>query len=757
VAYFSWTTPATGDHPRLGLRASEIATIQARAAGSHSGFWSDLVSDANSKLTKASTYYLDYEWEYLGEHAFYYLIGGSTAQADHAITVALYISALAVPSQYRKKRSYMEMMAIVYDWCYARLTTTQRDTLRRRIWDYIGYMAVNPVEFLWGHSHGNLCAGTFALLAILNDGDASQNATWAAKMNTYLDYFYDGTDASYFGAFRHFGADGGSHKGASSQGYFLDTEFFYGLLFPSVCKSLSVDWWTSETWWTNTIWWHIWHLREDHRFHKIECEAAELSQYAIHTQVHAAQVADHEANSTGEVAQWLYNEIQNTGDWSIWGPYQLYNLLFYNPARTATTPTITNTGGKRMRHFEKAGHVCIRSGWNFAENSSLIVKVPKYYTGGHQMRREGSFALAFRGSAFVRDQGVYDGDQLMPYKEYNSTTETGHRYTYTAQILAGSVGRIFDTNEPAENPAESMQWELNSARKWGWKDAGGTLHLSNQGQQLWPKTTQYQPYSMAEILAAARWQYDGVLAAPVEGEKFAYVPIDLTDIYYSAKCTKYHRHFLWIAPGTIPGWDYEVVMVWDDLTVHADAVGNKVYVYQLQTGVTPTGTYDNLLFTVGANKMWHRVLKPSSVAGTTITGFLDLDGVSYPATRSIAKQDNLQDGSNAKRVEIWPSATLTAIEFLAVMFPAPASASAHPTIAVIDDASYLGLTINGVDCKIHRGSPYAAVVGTSGDTTPPAAPGKPTCTAGSGFVDVNWADNTEGDLLDYDVWRSTQQ
>ncbi len=55
------------------------------------------------------------------------------------------------------------------------------------------------------------------------------------------------------------------------------------------------------------------------------------------------------------------------------------------------------------------------------------------------------------------------------------------------------------------------------------------------------------------------------------------------------------------------------------------------------------------------------------------------------------------------------------------------------------------------------GSPNAgqSFGGGGGDTTPPAAPVGLVAAGGNGFVDLDWADNTEPDLAGYNVFRST--
>lgn len=753
-SYFQWTPPQQGTHPRLVGNATDVTTWQSRIASTHSGFWSSLLTYCNAHLgDDPSSIAGQNSSEYLACHSFATLVGGNTTYADKAIETALWIAAQGYPSEWGTRRRYLQSMAVVYDWSYARLTTSERDSLRRRMWDYVQAVEINPAEYLWGHAHGYIPHFTEALIAIMEDGDATQNAAWRAKMDELMDHWYDGTNSNFFAGFRYFGADGGSHKGSGSGCYQSLTLEFYRYMFPSVSKSLGLDWWTSEDWYTQLVWWMVWHWREDRQFHKMECEIAPTSYYKIPDQVYAAMIADRNDNITGEVAQWLYNEIENRGTYRIWGPHEFWNVIWFNPSRVSTQPTVASLG--KARDFDKVGHTCVRTGWDAGQGTSWVAKYPRAFTGGHQKNTDGSFSLCHLGVPFFRDNGLYDPDIYYSYKIPGDSQQTGHRWSYDHRSISASVGRIYDSNEISENVVDSFQTRLSSDTKFGVK-SGGVITVSNVGEQLWPKTTKYQPDDLADILAESKWNFAGKLAYDNSDPLFTSLDADLTERYYASKCTKYHRRWLWVEPDAFPTWNWPVLLLWDDLTVHSDAVGNEVYVYQLQTGITPTGSAAELVFTQGTAKLWHKVLKPSSVAYSVVTGFYDLDSVEYPATHDHIADDNQADGSDAKRIEIHPTATLTSIEFLAVFFPADTDESSLPSLTLVDDASYLGVTIDGVDCKFVRGAPYGAVVGDTGDSTPPAAPGTPSPTAGSGFVDLDWADNSEPDLKDYDVYRSTQ-
>ena len=757
MPYVSWTKPIRFDHPRIWARQQNLAALQARAAGSHSGSWAKMQSWINGKMNSTnypSSYFFSREAEWAAAFAFSYMlkptVATNIAHGRRGIDIAIDYAAQSIPTGFTR-REYALVMALTYTWCFPLLTDAQRSALRARISDYT-LILHNPNEsdFIWGTGHGDLCKSAIAQITILEDGSSTENATWANRMQTMLDKFDNGTNTGcYFPAFRHFGnVDGGTHKGAGPFGYSVRNEEFYARALPAL-QTIGVDWHGAETWWTQGLKWHLWHLRGDRTFHR-QGENEAFGKYHINTQIHAYQVATNHPDSYGEACQWLAaTEIPAVDDSTIWGPYYLHDILWHDLSRSPIAPTIDNQGGLQMRVFSNTGKVCLRSGFG-ASDTSMTVEVPRYFLGGHSKNAHGAFELARSKPLFV-SHGHYDPNQSKSYKEVGSATVTGHRDTYCRSTVCRNVTRILDSNEPAENVMESFQRQASPNSRFGiWN--GSSVDVKNVGGQLWPKRSPpngHQPEDLAALLAEPKWNFDGFLIPPVETTKYCYLAIDLTERYYAPKCTKYHRHILWVKRGAIPGWNEPVILIFDDLVTHVDSVGKFTQVFQLQTQNQMTGTAAALQLDNAPDRCFVRTVYPA-VEVAHVSGFKDLNGNVYPATEVSGHDDSIQ---GVWRAELNPASSGGTQKFLVAMFPCAAGVSAAPTGVGIDDASWIGETIGGIDCKISKTATYQASVGTSADTTPPAVPGAPTVAARSNAVETSWSNPGESDCHHVELWR----
>lgn len=753
ASYIPYTLPTRNVHPRLRVNPSTLATYQARIAGSHSGYWSSLLSFCSSKVGSVNSYWEGKSAEYLAVFAFAYLLDNANlSYGQKARDVALYIANLAMPSGF-DRRQYCTMMALTYTWCFGLLTDTQRQTLRNRVAEYVNAMrGVNPAEYLWGHSHGYAAYALANLPAILEDGSSAENTTWRGWMDSLLDSFDNGGNNCFLAGFRYFGqGDGGSHKGIGCPGYYERSEEFYTHLIPSLKTSVGVDLFSTEDWYRLGIHYVLWHLRGDRTVFR-HGEGSGQSHYSLYTQVHAWQVADLENNDYGKAAQWLASEIESLGDFKVWGPYLIYSILHHNTGRISQKPTIANQGGNQMRVFEDMALAAFRPGWEDGD-AALIFLMPKAFTGGHSHRDAGSIQLA-RRKPFLVDHGHYDAADIWTYKVPGDSLHTGHRYTYYAQGLAHSGIMVYDSDEPSENEINSHRRLIGSSSRFGvWN--GSSVDISNQGGLLWPKDAadaQYQPYHIGDVIAQAKWTMPAYRHGS-QGAKYAYAVADLAEWYYASKITKVRRHVLWVKRGQIPGWPYEVALVFDDLVTHVDAHpthgGKKTQRLFWQTQVAPTGTAASWQVDRAPDRLFVRVLAPS-VEWATVQGFKDLDGVEYPHISSDPQDDSLV---GVYRTELWPASSGGTQQFLTVLFPCPDTESAPTSLTLINDGSYIGATIGGVDCKIAKGDVHSASVGDSPDTTPPAVPTNLSGTPKNQAAELDWDDNVESDFDHYELWR----
>jgi len=756
-----WTEPDQGSHPRIWLNASTLGDFQARIAGGHRAHWGELQRHCRLVAEPAAypnSYFEGKEPEEVAVLAFSYLLEPEDPRhvdyADRAVEIALHLANLPLEAgqvgQYR-----LFAMSLVYDWAYPRLSLSDRRILRARIALYVdSFRTANAEERLWGVSLPNCAAALVGLAAILADGSLAENALWRTWTDGLFAVFDLGpyVSTTFFSALRFFGeADGGTHRGAGPFGYDTELEEICGRLLPAVESALGVPWQSDEAWWDGLAHWKLWHWRGDRTFHRQGDHAAPAA-YSRNTQLHLLQTASRQDNDFGKACMWLVEEIQNRAG-LLGGAQELWNVLFRDVTRPAVRPTVAGYGaGAELRRFTRSGKLCLRDGWEEA-GTSVTIEVPEYFVGGHARRRAGHFNLAAQGLPLLYEKGHFDPAQDLTPKETGNPDETGHRYTYAQRIPAANVLRIFDTDEPTDNLLESFQRTVFAADRYGVL-SGGSVAISNDGGQLVPKNTdsdRHQPADLEDLLAEPKWLSPSWLFSPAEGAKYCHAVFDLAPFYYSAKCTSYRRHFLWVKRGAIPGWPYPVLLVFDQPVVVVDGTAGKLtQVLQLQAAAgAAAGTAAAFRLDRSPGRLFVKVLSPATVEKTEVADY-EIAGEAYAATAVQAFDDPA-----GVRIEINASTSSATHEFLTVLFPCPIATAAAPAVSLVSDATYIGATIGGIECKMTRADPFAAIVGSSSDVTAPAAPTGLSATALVGAVDLDWSDNGEGDLDHYSVYRST--
>lgn len=725
-SYLPWTVPGEGVHPRIYFKPSDKSTLQARVAsgGTHRAYWNDLQSYCAGHLSSANSYFSagGRDAEATGAFAFSWYLSGNGNHGSKAVSVALYLASLNIPSGH-DKRQYLLAMAMVYDWCYGLLSATQRATIRNRISDYIEVMYdVSDAEYLWGTSHGDVIYSMMGNAAVLADGSSSDNSRWVSRMDHGMDAHDDGSQLGFLPTFKYFGQnDGGSHKGIGPQSYYERNEEFYVRWFPAMRSAIGWDWYTEgQHWWRLGVNWLLWHLRMgasgDSTFFR-EQEGPQQSHFDRWSQAHALQIAQREGSSDyGRMCMWLVDLIDETDDETLDASTQIYNIVFRDTSISSLQPTIANTGGKQLKVFSKVAKLIWRSSWS---ESSVAMAVPamKQFTGGHEQRRAGEIHLCGYGRRLLCRHGEYDAKQEEVPKVQGDAANSGHRYCYYGRILATSCVAILDSDEHVENPRDSTRRDLAASSTFGVK-VGSTITWSNGGDQLWPKNanfTKRQPSSLVDMLAQPKWNFEGLAATPVENSQLAYAVVNLKPYYYAGKCSKYRRHFLWVKNGVIPTWLHSpAIMIWDDMTTVVDSVfGRKSQRFMLNANVKPTGSASSLVFTNSGARLFVRMLKPS-VSVEFVEGAKDFAGVSFPSTNADPESDS-NDG--IWRTELTPAAATATPSFLSFMFLSPSSVGSPPSLSIVDDGTWIGATIDGVEVKVRVGTSFEASVDGSGSGT----------------------------------------
>lgn len=740
MAYINYTLPSAGVHPRIWIsdaNGPSLSSVRSRAFGERQSEFNSLLSFCQGRVGDSESTFVNRPGEYAGAFAFAWLMSNSYGSfGEKAIDIAEYL-ANNLPSSEYARRYAVESLALVYDWCYDLMNDSERSTIRDGIDNVVdGWKSPDAAEKFWGHSHGNFLHALYPLIAIMED-DPTYNSTWQTWMEDMLDDLWDGQDEghSFWAVFRHWGNDdGGSHKGIGNYSYFTQNEGWYNHVIPALASGLAVSVETYAPWWFKSCDWALWHQRGDRQFHK-QCEGqyAPDIRYHTNTQVHLMQaIQRYLGRQNVDGWMWLQNEIEEAHDafgsevYTTWGPYLIHDILYREPL-SYNHPTTE----EQMKVFRNARKVVFRTGWDWFDlgttSTSMTISAGRF-TGGHikPAQEVGHFELCIKGDPIFISQGHYDGSQTTTYKVKDDFEDkTGHRYTYCKNACASSIGIIYDSNEPSENKIESFQVLFDSDYFMGVRD-GAVDTVSNQGGPLWPKDTVnsiYQPKDMDHFVSESKWNHETFAIEPVSNPTHNYVVLQLTNKYYSAKQTRYKRHFVWIKPGAINSdWQEPIIIIWDDMVTHTDAKGNRTNGIFLQTSqISDAGsTGTNFSYTGNNGRALVRVLQPSSVETRDITGFYDLDAVGYWPTYTRKFNDS---SIGPYRREIYPASATTEPSFLTVIMPCGATVdpSTAPQVSALSKTGYVGVVFpnDNLQLEIATGDTHSAALASTTPEPPP--------------------------------------
>lgn len=768
----SWTPPSAGSHPRIWISNTNgptVSSIQARCAsgGTHRKYYNEIVAFCNARLANPVSYFIGKDAEYLSAFAFVWLVDNlRTDCAAKARDVALDFAndPVVVSNNNRQK---MIAMGRVYDWLYnwSGLTNANKVTIRNALGNLGGwieaYKDVSETDFLWGTDHGHSNGAWETLCAILEDSNLNggagnpPNSTWRGWMDTLWDTRLHSTLPNFWAGFRYFadtstaGRGGGSHKGVGPFGYWERNQEFYVRTLPAMKSALNQPIGDTENWWRDTTDLDLWTHRGDNSKHRTGEVVASIK-HSRWTQNHAiirATLLKVSDPTRSQANQWLSDKIGDSanGGQQIegnWGPYHQFFVLHRDTTLdtpTPSTPTIAGLGGgKQMRVFERCGLICIREGWA-DDDVSLTIEAPNFFLGGHQKRSCGHINLCVHQQPLLIFNGHYNPNEDFPYKQLTAPTDpvqNGHRYTYAKNGLAQSAPRIRNSDEPIDNPVDSYQLSLSSSRRFGTKNGSASTVISNYGGQLWPKNTGatlFQPGHIGQVIggygasAEPKWNRQSLIHAeePVGG-LYCYVVINMGQWYWTGKQSRMKRHLLWVKTGAIPGWDYPLILVWDDIIAASDATfTNKTTRLQWQTNMPPTGSGSALQFSRASGRLQvNTVIPTSGILSDTVAGFVDDEGVTYTPVDNIGEYDDsvFPTGlASPYRTEVFPAVYSGSIHYLTALWPAAAGAAAPPAVTAIDNGSFLGLLVDPtgsmIECKMAKGDVHSASVSVF---TPPA-------------------------------------
>ncbi len=163
-------------HPRILFHSRNIQEVRGRIFNEHADIWNDYYDNVSGRLGNEN--YNSYDAD---DYAVVYLITGETEFADAAIQIAY--DMIEQPDDLSGEGggpARTSIVACVYDWCYAHLTSAQRqhiyDALYPNVDEDPSYQQAWFIrDYNWGY-----------MFAIANDGTAQQNAAVNANIEASI-------------------------------------------------------------------------------------------------------------------------------------------------------------------------------------------------------------------------------------------------------------------------------------------------------------------------------------------------------------------------------------------------------------------------------------------------------------------------------------------------------------------------------------------------------------------------------------------
>jgi hypothetical protein len=633
------TYTITSSHPRLYFTQSDIASIRNRLdTAPIDAWWAKLASFANQQAAKTvSELILEYP-SYNSALAFAGLIGDSSTWRNQAIAVALKLASLSTSVDNSTMRDRIDVMAFVYDWLYAYLTSSQRTSIRTKLAFYAAALEdrVNEKEFAQGGSNGDQSGAFLAALAIHGE-DSNAAGIISRSLVRYNEGFWP--------FWREHGSEnGGSFK---SQWYTtVATQFNYEV-FAAWKSATGLNLFDQEKAWFQGLGdWYLYSKRGDSawvRHGDIVHQQGwdEIDRYVL---LHVAR-----EYQNGE-AQWLANKIRDF--LPLHGPQLVPDILWYDGSVAPKTPSKAPS-----KNFKGCGMVDFQQSWQDDALRANFRAVP-YFTAAHTHLDQCSFTLFYK-EALAIDSGIYD--------DFGSK----HYLSYYSRSIAHNTILVDDPSEVF------VQYGVTRTADGGqyWLDATRVPHSF--------------PWNITDLTNTDAFRIGGI-SAYEDSTSYTYALGDGAAAYNPKKLSAFYRHFLWLK--SLSGWSLPVILVFDEVEA-TKSTFKKTYLLHTKNKPTVSGTLVSA--SAGAGLLHQRTVFPQSPTITLVGGAgkeYYVKGVNYPPNR--APKPGEEPG--AWRVEVSPSTARTHDEFLHVLYPAGSGAALPPTAKAVDAGSMKGCETQGL-------------------------------------------------------------
>jgi hypothetical protein len=684
-------------HPRLHLTPAKLTALQARAVPANPR-WAQLKARADSPNTE------------IQGKALVGLISGQATYCDQAITAALAQAASA--SDWATKGGDI---ALVYDWCYARLSESQRNTLVAFFNQWGDAVPKTNDSPGWGN-YWPRYAYSYALMGLASYGENPRAGEW-------LDEFrYRRYRDSDLPLIERIAAGGGWPEGMV---YDWIANWPRMKTLDAWLTAAGEDLFASSAWYRQRLPYLLLHAwpglaeqwgRQYHPYLSTGDSERNRGSLANYERIMELILIEHFPDEP--LARQLQAYLSAPPTNNSQGFLFHEEFLWYNPAQSAEPPA-------PLTHYAAGtGTLFMRSGWpggaadTDAATTYLTFQAGDHFTY-HQHYDQNSFTLFKRGALAV-ESGVYSGDG-----------RSDHDINYYVRTIAHNTLVVY-------NPTE----DFSSARPDAYANDGGqrTLYPASRS----PTSIEYFDQHAVHYDTADMLRFEDAAA-------FTYALGDATKAYNNptynqaqdtslsgnvAKVSRFQREFVYLRPIANSEWrmangnpqsavhnpqsglqdDYVILLDRVGVTQPAFSGANTKLLFHTlnQPAVNAAGTVispgetlypgaDLATATAGDGKLFIKVLAPAArnlrvVGGRGVKAYWVFDrnydwhwDPGEPQPRPINDYEDAPYGE--WRLELEPADAGLAHTFLTVLYPAPAGATAMPATTLISGTGVIGAHI----------------------------------------------------------------
>lgn len=663
----------SADHPRIYLTPSKLATLRSRAVSSNPR-WMQLQAEANDPNGS------------MHAKALVYQVTGETSYCDQAIAAA--VALMADPGDYATKSGDL---ALVYDWCYSRLSAAQRTA-------FIAYFNA------WGdaaHSEDSPGWGNFwprwgysyALVGLATYGDNPRAQEW-------LDEFrYDRYRDVDLPLLERIAAGGGWPEG-----------MIYDWIanWPRV-KALEAwrtatgeDLFVSTTWYRERLGYLLLHrwpgVAEQYGspYHPyVSTGDTERNRGSIANYERIMALILIERFPTDPLALQLQAYLAAPPTDNSRGFLYHEEFLWFNPEQPTATPSL-------LTHYAAGiGSVFMRSDWpDGAADTDTSATYLTFQCGDHftyhQHYDQNSFTLFKRGDLLL-DSGVYSGDG-----------RSDHDINYYARTIAHNTLVVY-------NPTE----DFSAARPDAYANDGGqrTVYPASRSPQNIAyynrHTVHYDTGDIRRFQDDARYTYVLGDATKAYNNPTYNQAMDTGLTGNTAKVSRFQREFVYLRP---PGDEFVVLYDRVGVTSSTFSLSNTKLLFHtlnepIVNGAATVVSPGETLYTgaseasavSGDGKVFLKFLLPTNrnvrrVGGRSVKAFWVFDAnydwhwsPSEPQPRPTNDFEDVPYGE--WRLELEPADTALEHNFLTVIHPAISTTVAMPATALITGTGLDGVHI----------------------------------------------------------------